>query len=420
MRLLSDPLPLRVAADLPRYRAEAAARVLPWVYGRVTLSPVPLDDAGLEWLVADHPVVAVEAVRSAGKALDGWQLVQRLDETGRAIATVRLTRAPEAELAVQVVGRRDDTSGALLEHPAAIAADLLRRCGWSPAADAFQGLRDDFPGLALGLVFAERETALRAAIGQVIEPLGAVWFADPPTARRRALGVPVATLDVRVVDQVTAEASAGDLATVARAAFAYDWAANGARQSVTVQAPDAVREFGLLEAEMDLGGVRTARDALAIARARLADLARPSWTIRATVDGGLQVERGESVTMAHPRAPAGAALVLSTARDRARGTLELVLWMPAGAAPRIEMTQRAQAVDAARPDDSVTFRDGVATFTISDPGGNPLAGAAVTLDGQDTRETDAQGRVQFKTQRGAHTLDVYLAGYAPFSIEVMV
>lgn len=151
-----DLLPLRVAADLPKYRADAASRVLPWVYGRVTLAPVPLDEAGLEWLVADHPVVAVDAVRSEGKALDGWQLVQRLDETGRAIATLRLTRAPESELAVQVVGRRDDTSGAVLEHPAAIAADLLRRCGWAPDADAFQGLRDDFPGMALGLVFAER------------------------------------------------------------------------------------------------------------------------------------------------------------------------------------------------------------------------------------------------------------------------
>lgn len=420
MRLLSDVLPLRVAADLPQYRADAASRVLPWVYGRVTLAPVPLDEAGLEWLVADHPVVAVEAVRAAGKALDGWQLVQRLDETGRAIATLRLTRAPEAELAVQVVGRRDDTSGALLEHPAAIAADLLRRCGWSPAADAFQGLRDDFPGMALGLVFAERETALRAAIGRVIEPLGAVWFADPPTARRRALGVPVATLDVRVVDQVTAEASAGGLASMARAAFAYDWAATGARQSVTVTAPDAVREYGLVEVEMDLGGVRTARDALAIASARLADLARPGWTIRATVDGSLRVERGDSVAVSHPRVPAGTALVLSTARDRARNMLELVMWMPAGVAPRVEMTQRAKAVDAARPDDSVIFRDGVATFTISDSAGSPLAGAAVTLDGQDTRETDAQGRVQFKTERGAHTLAVYLAGYAPFEIEVAV
>ena len=56
----------------------------------------------------------------------------------------------------------------------------------------------------------------------------------------------------------------------------------------------------------------------------------------------------------------------------------------------------------------------------SDAAGGPLAGAAVTLDGQDTRQTDAQGRVQFKTQRGAHTLDVYLAGYQPFALEVMV
>jgi hypothetical protein len=420
MRLLSDLLPLRVAADLPRYRADAARRVLPWVYGRVTLAPVPLDDAGLEWLVADHPVVAVESVRSAGKALDGWQLVQRLDETGRAIATIRLTRAPEGDLAVQVVGRRDDTSGALLEHPAAIAADLLRRCGWSPAADAFQGLRDDFPGLALGVVFAERETALRSALAQVIEPLGAVWVADPPAARRRTIGAPMATLTVLNVERISAEATAGELATVARAAFGYDWAIGGARQAVTVSAPDAVQAYGRLEVEFDMGAVRTARDALSIAQARLAMMARPGWTLRATVDAYLAIAPGDTVAVDHPRVPAGSALVLSTARDRSRGTLEIVAWMPAGSAPRIEMIQRALAVDAASPDDSVTYKDGVATFTITDAGGNPLAGAAVTLDSQETRETDAQGRVQFRAERGAHTLDVYLAGYAPFALEVVV
>jgi hypothetical protein len=68
----------------------------------------------------------------------------------------------------------------------------------------------------------------------------------------------------------------------------------------------------------------------------------------------------------------------------------------------------------------VTFRDGVATFTISDPAGNPLAGAAVTLDGQETRETDALGRVQFGTERGAHSLSVYMSGYSPFDLEVVV
>jgi hypothetical protein len=420
MRLLSDPLPLRVAADLPRYRADAAGRVLPWVYGRVTLAPVPLDDAGLEWLVADHPVVAVESVRSAGKALDGWQLVQRLDETGRAIATIRLTRAPEDDLAVQVVGRRDDASGALLEHPAAIAADLLRRCGWTPAADAFQGLRDDFPGVVLGMVFAERETRLRGAIAQVIEPLGAVWVADPPAARRRTIGAPVATLDVRAVEDITAEARSDDLVTVVRADFAWDWSASGARQAVTAAAPDAVQVYGRLEGALDMPAVRAARDALAIAQSRLSTMARPCWTIRVTVPATLAIAPGDTVALDHPRVPAGAALVLSTTRDRDRGTLEVVAWMPAGSAPRVEMTQRAQAIDAARPTDSVTYRDGVATFTVTDPAGNPLSGAAVTLDGQQTRETDAQGRVHFRTERGAHTLAVYRAGYQRFEMGVFV
>ena len=421
MRLLSDLLPLRVAADLPRYRADAGGRVLPWVYGRASVAPVPLDDAGLEWLVADHAVVAVERVRSHGKDLDGWQLVQRLDDTGRAIATVRLTRAPEGgDLSVLLVGRRDEASGALLEHPAEIAADLLRQCGWSPAPDAFQGLRDDFPGLALALVFAERSMALREAIGAVIEPLGAVWFTNPPTARRQALGIPVSVLGVQAVDDVSAQASAGSLATVARADFAFDWAAGAARQSVTVQAPDALSAYGRLEVAFDLGAVRTARDALEITRRRLEVMARPGWTVSVTVPLSMEIALGDTVTLDHPRVPRGDALVMAIGRDRLRGALELVAWMPAAAAPRVEMVQRAQAFDEATADNSVTYKDGVATFTLTDDAGNPLAGASVTLDGLDTRETDGRGRVQFRTTRGAHSLLAYLAGFAPFELEVFV
>lgn len=421
MRLLSDLLPLRVAADLPRYRADAGSRVLPWVYGRASVAPVPLDDAGLEWLVADHPVVAVERVRSAGKDLDGWQLVQRLDETGRAIATVRLTRAPEGlDLSVQLVGRRHEVSGGGLEHPAEIAADLLRQCGWSPAPDAFQGLHDDFPGLALAMVFAERSMRLREAVAAVIEPLGAVWFANPPTARRRAFGGPVAVLGVHLVDEVFAESNAGDLATLIRADFAFDWASGASRQSVTVQAPDAAATYGHIEVALDLGGVRTARDALAITRGRLEMMARPGWTVRATVPVSMQIALGDTVTLDHPRVPRGDALVIATSRDLVRGALELVCRMPAGAAPRLVLVQRAQAFDQATADNSVTYKDGVATFTLTDDAGNPLVGASVTLDGAETRETDSSGRVQFRTTRGAHSLLAYLSGFAPFELEVFV
>ena len=110
----------------------------------------------------------------------------------------------------------------------------------------------------------------------------------------------------------------------------------------------------------------------------------------------------------------------ATLVDHHRGTLQISAWMPAGDAPQVELLARGQAIDAAVADNAVTFRDGKASFTIADDHGNPLAGAAVTLDKQETRNTDRNGLVQFTTTRGAHTLDVYAPGFAPFTMQVVV
>jgi hypothetical protein len=134
----------------------------------------------------------------------------------------------------------------------------------------------------------------------------------------------------------------------------------------------------------------------------------------------VQLAAGDTVALAHPRIPAGDALVLSTALDRSRDALAIAAELSVGPVPRIELVQRGTAVDAATRQDSVTYRDGVATFSVTDDTGAPLAGASVTLDGMHTRETDRLGKVQFRTTRGAHTLDVWMAGYAPFRLEVVV
>ena len=85
------------------------------------------------------------------------------------------------------------------------------------------------------------------------------------------------------------------------------------------------------------------------------------------------------------------------------------------------MQRRNAAIDpAAAAEPSVNYRDGVATFTVSDDQGNPLANAAVTLDAMYTANTDSTGKVQFKTPRGAHTLTVSMAGFAAFEIDVIV
>jgi hypothetical protein len=122
-RLLSDPLPLRASTDLPSYRADA---LLPWVYGTVTLAPLAWDEAGLEWLLADHPIAAVHRVTLEGAEIDGWALVQPLDATGHTVALLRLTSPAGTAPAVSLSGRMHPTTGAVIQHPADIADDLLR------------------------------------------------------------------------------------------------------------------------------------------------------------------------------------------------------------------------------------------------------------------------------------------------------
>jgi hypothetical protein len=417
--LLSDPLPLRRASDLPAWREDD---VLPWVYGRVTLSPVPLDDAGLTWLIADHPIVAATQVSFAGVATDGWQLVQKIDETGHAVALLRLTQPPKSGevVAVTVTGRQHAVTGAVIEHPADIAADVLRQCGWGVTPDAFQGVRDAYPGLTVGLVINDARS-LNATLGEIITPLGAVWDAARLLAIPRTPGLPVAVLDVRTAEDISATTE-GELGTVARVTFNHDWASGQAHNALTLDAPESIDRYGRIPIDIALPTVRRGRDALMIATTRLQNMARPQWQISAKVAGaGINIAPGDTVQLAHPRIPQGSALVLSVAREYRRDTLTLTAWMPAGDPPRVILTGQGGAVDPARAAaNAFTYRDGVATFTVTDDAGTPLVGAAVQLDGQELRNTDRAGQVQFRTTRGPHTLSVYQDSYAPFEIDVIV
>ena len=150
--LLTDPLPLRRATELPKYRADAAGRYLPWVFGRATVAPVPLDLTGQEWIIADHPVTSVDRVTEAGKVTTGWQLQQRLDATGHAVSVLRLAQPTTTDpVAVTLAGRRHPVTGALLATPGDMVRELMRLCGHVEAAGAWIGLdagSDHLPLLA--------------------------------------------------------------------------------------------------------------------------------------------------------------------------------------------------------------------------------------------------------------------------------
>lgn len=419
--LLTDKLPLRRASDLPLYRADAADKLLPWVFGRATLAPVPLDAAGAEWLVADHPITSIDRVTVAGKPTAGWQLVQRLDATDHPIAVLRLAQPTTTDpVAVTLSGRRHPQTGAALATPSAIVRELMRLCGHDQGADAWSGLDAAYGRTEIGLVLAD-DTMLREALSSVLEPLGAMW--RPGWAEPRAVGVPVVVLNQRNIETITARADTTGLATVARVTYQYDWAASAARGSLELAAPDAVSRWGRLPVDMALPAVRRAKDALEIATARLADQARVTWAIEATVDAAHAgaLAAGATVLIDHPHAPAGPALLTAVVLDREAGQYNLKAVMHATAAPRIELLRRQVAADAAVAGvTDVVYRDGVATFVILDDQGQPLAGATVQLDGQATANTNGQGQVQFRTTRGAHTLTVTAQGFEPFEMDVTV
>ncbi|KQO23498.1 carboxypeptidase-like regulatory domain-containing protein [Acidovorax sp. Leaf78] len=419
--LYSDKLPLRRVEDLPLYRTEAAGRMLPWVFGRATVNPVPLDLLGAEWLVADHPIAGIDRVTVGGLPTEGWQLVQQLDATDRPISVLRLAQPTTAlAVAVTVAGRRHPDTGELLATPAAIVRELLRLCGHTEPRDAWAGLDADYGQTTLGIVFGD-EVALREAIAAVVEPLGAMW--RPGWATRRAPGLPAATLDPSVVETITARADNTRLFTTARVTYAYDWAAGAARASMNLAAPQAVNVWGDLPMQIDLPAVRTARDALAIASARLADAARARWVLDASdvSDRVGELLVGMTVQVSHPHVPAGLAVLTSVTLDRERGAYTLKAEMHSTSAPRVDLVRRGSAlVPSPTQAAPITYRDGVATFTILDDLGQPMAGAAVTLDGLVTANTNPLGQVQFRTPRGAHTLTVRMPGFAPLQLEVVV
>lgn len=418
--LLTDALPLRRATDLPEYRADTADRYLPWVFGHATLSPIPLDKTGQEWLIADHPVVGIDKVTVAGKTTTGWQLQQRIDATGHPISVVRLAQPTITDaVAVTVAGRKHPATGALLTTPGDVVRELMRLCSHIEPSDAWHGLDESYGQIELSTVF-DTPQPLRAALAGLIEPLHAVW--RPGWAAPRQPGTPAITLDVMNTNVITARTDNTSLATVARVAYAQDWASGTSRATIRLAAPDAVERWGDLVVDISLPNVYRARDALTFATATLADRARATWIVEAEVDARIgALQAGQTIQLSHPHAPAGLAVVTAVAHDREQSTLKITANLYTESAPRIEMQRRTSAIDAATAvEPSVNYRDGVATFNVSDEQGEPLAGATVMLDNMYTATTDSAGKVQFKTPRGPHTLTVRMPGFAAFEIDVIV
>jgi len=390
--LLSDALPVPRTSALAEYVTDVPA---PWVYGVVTLEPIQLDSGRTRWLIASNYVPTVLRASVDGYALSyiqgGW--------------TILRTSQPVPD---------DDTLSVTVQGqygtPAGIAADVLKRCGWSVSAADFA----EAPTLNIGLMLDSG--TVREAMASIWEALGVQWSARPVWARLPDAGPLVGTLTPQTASGVSATTGSGTLYSIAVVSYQ-----GGA---VTLRAGQAVERFGELSTTFDCPTLRTSRDAVGVGTRLLQRVARPLWSITATYSGGPVVPApGDRLTVAHPHLPAGVAVVVSRSLRR-NGDAVLTLEMPAGSAPPVVLVRVSVETPA-----TVTQSTGVsyneatreATFTILDENSSAMSGANVTLDGSRTGVTDRFGRVAFRpVTRGQHSLLVEAVGYDPVELEVTV
>ena len=415
MILLSDELPLRRSSDMSVWFDDAP---LPWVYGRVTVSPICISQDRTEWLIADHPISGVSSVAIGNDPCSGWQHLNRLDETGHSIAVLRLSQpAKEGSTpSVSVSGALDARSGTLIEHPAAIARDILTRCGRDCPADAFLGLQDALPEASCGL--SVTDGTLREVLAKLFDPFSVLWNAS----NARAVYIdanrpPVLELTPFRAAQAQAVTALDDVATHAHVLFDCDYSTGQCRQSLSIVAPESAAQYGTRTVTYEYPHIHRAALALELAQARLSREAAPVWQVEAEVDhpAAAYMTFGDVLQLLHPHLPVGNAVIESiTHQNNQTASIRAICWQPA----QVMLARHSQSATANASRPSYVYKDGIATLIILDDAGSPIAHAMVMLDNLTGARTSAQGEVSFKTPRGPHTLTVYADGYEPFEMDV--
>lgn len=425
-RPLSDNVPLRTSAVWGGWRD---VRVLPWVWGHVTLTPLQYSDDQRVFFLADHPIQGVDEVKRDDVATDAWAFYNGVDSTGRAVAFVELAM-PLAEgerLAVSVRGRMHPDTGRLLQTPAEILHDVLANLARAPVQWAdLDDYRTETAHVVLGGLLADNSISIRAAVDGLLQSCGGAWAAAMPGVAITWPPLPDDAAPALRVDKLTAQGlqastTAQGLHTAVRVLYDYDHAAQRYRRAIQLQAPEAVKDFGLLELEWPAPWLRTPRQAEELGQRVLGWLARPRWRV-SWQHSFTDVATGAWVDMAHPLSPiAGRHRLVSAELDLSAAGLTCTVEAPVGPVPHIETTTLSSAFDPViQPGVTVEVANGEIIFTARDEQGRPLGGAKITLDGGASRIADSAGRVSFPVQRGRHVLLIEAQGYPPSEVEVVV
>jgi hypothetical protein len=418
--LLSEPLPLRSTKSLGDFAEDAA---LPIIFGDLRGAPFPLLRlSDVRFFAADHPM-QITAVYIDNQQTSGWERALESDDSGHTWTTVSIAAPvpPGSVVSAAGLGLLDSITGDLLENPAAIVEYV---CALAGRADDFSELRGECSGLDLRFAgrLADRR-AVKLHIDRILQSGAVIWWhggariypsaADPS---------PILDLDKSEVWDIQVSANSSDVADVLR--IGYDRSEASGRAQHFIELSASPQRYSGLVKEVTYDWLRKPQDAETIGRPVLQRLAGERYddtftSTRKSIRPGMWVR-----PVAHPDWPLPGAdpiiMVLAVEIEADSDSVRVVGERIVGRS-LVTVTGHSIALpDTVQAAIDVAVKDGVATFTITDKDGKPLAHARVALDGGAPKSTDAQGKVSFPVKPGPHTLDVEAVGYLPFTLTVLL
>ncbi|MFO1351923.1 MAG: carboxypeptidase-like regulatory domain-containing protein [Gammaproteobacteria bacterium] len=419
---LSRPLPLRNTAEWGQYKD---TRAIPYLYGRVTLTPIQYDAAGRLFVVSAGAIGGVDAIYRDGVATVAWQAYPGPDAAGEPVLFLELASplADGEQLSCDARGRLHPTTGELLTHPALVLWDLLANlCGVAITLAELDAFRAASAALEIHGVIHDGERTIRAQVDEIMASVVGVWsggmpgFAQlyPVDERDDPLAYEFGPLTAQAQSATTRRDA---IANVLQVNYDYDWASGIYRRSLEFEAAESIQRYGRIRREVDWPWLRSPRIAAANATRLLRYLARSWWTItlRSATRAAFGLAPGRWVTMLDGRLPVdGLALFITNAElDLSGPSITLTAEASAEALPVVRQTRLSAAHDPVGLDAAqVVTQARTAEFTLRDSTGAALANARVTLDGRVTRISNGSGWVQFTdVAPGEHAVLVESQGH---------
>lgn len=412
--LLSENLPLRTSAMLGVSFSEA--KVLPVRYGDLSQSPCALIKLSeTEYFVSDHASKVLKVFVDTQET-QGFAARIKKDASGKPFTIVELTApAPQgAIITATLTGKVSAVTGALIENPADVIADILSMAGkhWDFTSVrlecAKQGVR-----VAGSLTDIQ---SVKAHIDSVARSVGIVWTQGFFALYPAAPGGHIDTLDKTNSQIYDAHAELQNTAGSIRVNFAQDDFSKLSGQFVLLRAKGSQYDT---ETIVEAPWLRDYGSAVWLGERLLRRKAGNVLIVALDTDQK-NLKHGEWRYVDFPFFQGNMMVLASEAlpgSHRSRVFGEILF--PGSIS--VEIVSRSAV---ARPPQGggieIATTNGLSTFTIYDPNNKRLSGALVGLDGGTPKKTDINGEVSFEAAPGDHLLAVQADGFQPFQLTVTV